>query len=150
MYYPVNNEYYNGRRSLYNHGNSAIAEAGFAKGSGKTLWSISLEAGTTGTQVLDKIASPGNSYIATPGNLNAIFSEIAGKIAHAAKNTVVNDPMGQGFEVTAGNISNISVTQGTYAYANNTINWNCGTLIEPISPGSDIVYAEMHYRVNQR
>ncbi len=67
----------------YNHGNNTIAEAGYAKDSGYSSWTIALQAGSTGNQVLNAVASPGQAYTADPDDLNAIFGEIAGKISSA-------------------------------------------------------------------
>ncbi len=139
-------ERYNTRNSYYNHGNSAIAEAGFAKNAGSTLYTIALEAGTSGTNVLRNMASTGKNYTATPANLSTIFREIAGQINSAVRDARVSDPMGTGFEVN-GTVEDISVTQGTATYTDNRINWLIGTLTEPIAVGSNVKYAEMTYQV---
>ncbi len=129
----------------YHHGNSAIAEAGFAKAN-STLYTIALEAGTTGTSVLNAMASPGKAYTATPSELTAIFTQIAGQINSAVRDATVGDPMGTGFVVN-GTVEDIAVTQGTTTYINNQINWTIGTLTQPIAPGSNIKYAQMTYQV---
>ena len=50
---------YNNR--YYNHGNSAIAEAGFAKTKGRTVYTVALQAGQDGNDILELTASPGKS-----------------------------------------------------------------------------------------
>lgn len=135
----------------YHHGNSAIAEAGFAKGS-STLYTIALEAGDTGTPILKAMATEGKAYTATPKDLNDIFAEIAGQINAAVQKAVVEDPMGTGFEVN-GDVEDIRVTHGTFTYEDNKINWTIGTVSDPLpNPDNDpdlanIKYAEMVYQV---
>src|SRR5690606_38329935 len=45
----------------YHHGNSAVAESRFAKAAGYTMYSISLDAGSDGNNVLGRIASTGKA-----------------------------------------------------------------------------------------
>ncbi len=132
----------------YNHGNSAIAEAGFAKSDNYLLYTIALEVEEVGEYILNEMASPGKAYTANPEDLSTIFGEIGGEIAAAVKNGKVTDPMGQGF-IVIGPAENITVSQGTYEYneVTKTIDWNMGTLTQSIKPGSDIKYAELKYRV---
>ena len=54
-------EWYDGRNAYYHHGNSAIAQAGFAKAATRRVWTIALEVDATGQSVLQQMASP-NSY----------------------------------------------------------------------------------------
>lgn len=135
----------------YHNGNSAIAEAGFAKGT-STLYTIALQAGTAGTAVLNAMASPGKAYTATPAELDAIFQEIAGEISAAVRDGIVSDPMGTGFEVL-GDVSDITVTQGTYTYTYPNITWEVGSPSTPLpNPQNleelkNIKYAEMTYQV---
>ncbi|HZJ68662.1 MAG TPA: vWA domain-containing protein, partial [Candidatus Eisenbacteria bacterium] len=131
---------------VYSHGNSAIAQANIYKTYG-TLWTIALETTTYGDQVLNNIATPGKAYTATETQLEEIFSEIAGSISSAAKDASVSDPMGPGFEIPAANVSGIVVSQGTFSYQNEKIDWNIGNLTTPISAGSDIRYAQLKYRI---
>ncbi len=135
--------------NYYNHGNSTIAEAGFAKDDGYVMWTIALEAGATGNNILRDIASPDKAYAATPDQLQEIFQAIAGKINSAVKDASVSDPMGTGFVIPIGSVSDIQASQGeaTYDAATRKISWNIGTLTRPIATGSDIRYAEIHYRV---
>lgn len=146
MYYPQDE----GRRLFYNHGNSAIAEAGFAKTAGSSVWTIALEAGTIGTPILNSIASPGNSFTAAPADLNSIFQNIAGSISSAVTNATVTDPMGMGFTIPVDSISGIiTVPENTANYdsAANTITWNPGTLTIPTETDPTVKYAELTYRV---
>lgn len=138
----------NSNDKYYNHGNSAIAEAGFAKILGTTVYTIAFEAPTEGTAVLDAMATTGKNYTATPANLNAIFQTIAGSIQSAAQNTSVSDPMGQGFTIP-GNATNLVPSQGTATFDsnNNSIFWDVGDLINPIAPNSNIKFAELTYQL---
>ncbi|NLY21588.1 MAG: Cna B-type domain-containing protein [Tissierellia bacterium] len=135
-------------RKYYNHGNSAIAEANFAKNDGNTIYTISLESDNDGKRILNKIASQNKSFTGSSSDLSRIFNEIGGDIILAAKEAKVSDPMGQGFTVF-GKASDISVSTGKYSYDSDKkhIDWIIGTLSEPILPGSDIKFATMKYRV---
>lgn len=95
----------------YNHGNSAISEAGFYKNSGVgSLYTIALNAGAVGNEVLNEMATPGKAYTANPGELEAIFKEIAGKISSVIYSANVYDEMGEGVEAKAdtGHASSLS------------------------------------------
>ena len=133
----------------YNFGNSAIAEAGFAKAAGYTIHTIAMDAGTQGTAVLQGIASPGNAYATTdPTELASIFATIASKILSAMTNAAANDPMGTGFEVI-GNVSNISASTGPDSYQLNgqTISWTIGTPSQPLESDPTIKYEWLSYEV---
>ena len=84
--------------------------------------------------------------------LNTIFGEIAGKISAAMQNAHVSDPMGTGFQIPVGEVSNIQATPSTpapsYNASTHTLIWNPGTINTPIAPNSDIKYAELKYRVD--
>lgn len=93
-------EYVYGNNSgyrYYNHGNSAIAEAGFAKAKNQRVWTIALEVNQTGQNILSQMASPNSYYTATPEELEIIFGDIAGQIGAAITDAVIEDPMGHGF-----------------------------------------------------
>lgn len=132
---------------FHDHGNSTINESKFAKNAGYAMWTVALSAGTDGNAILNEIASPGKAYTASESDLQEIFGEIAGSIKAAARDIVVTDPMGTGFIIPANQENNISASQGTFSYQNNTINWNAESLHTPIAPGSNIKYAELRYRV---
>ncbi len=115
----------------YHHGHSAIAESRFAKESGVTVYSVGLSAGTSGQDILDRVASPGKSYEATNDDLTAIFQAIAGSISFAATNAKVTDPVGEMFSIpgiTAENYEEkIAVSLGTsviYDTETETIEWS--------------------------
>ena len=143
--------WYNGRGAYYNNGNSAIAESGFAKDGGSTMWTIALEAGSRGTGILQDIATPDHSYTASPSDLNHIYQDIAGRINAAVKDATASDPMGTGFSIPVGSIADVTATQGTAAYDadEKRLHWDdLGTLTTPIDASHpDIKYAELHYRV---
>ncbi len=147
-YYDTNG---NTNDRYYNMGNHAIAEAGFAKADGYTVYTIALQAGTTGTSVLNSMASPGKSYTATPGNLLEIYNQIAGDIVAAARYASVADPMGTGFTVydTA---TQLTPSQGTATFdpETKTISWDVGTLNQPCpAPNTDptLRCASLTYRI---
>ncbi len=113
----------------YNHGNSTIAEAGFAKTAGSTIYTIALSAGATGNNVLNQVATPGNAYTGSASDLQAIFDEIAGKIAAAAKDVSIQDVIAPEFTPIASSASNSGVITG------NTANWGTFQLSAPDSDG---------------
>lgn len=143
--------WYRGREARYNNGNSAIAESGFAKDDGSTMWTIALEAGPRGTGILQDIATPNHSYTASPSDLSQIYQDIAGRINDAVQDASVTDPLGTGFSVPGGSIADITATQGTASYDANEkrLHWDdLGTLTTPIDASHpDVKYAELHYRV---
>ncbi len=130
-----NNKY----RNYYRHGASAVAEAGFFKDTGGTVYTINLSASGDGPWTLENIASPGKDFTASTSDLNNIFSEVAGNISYAATNAVITDPMGDMFSIPGINASNfadiIHVSRGTVSWdeATETIKWNLG-LISGASP----------------
>jgi len=143
--------YYGGyyRYAYYNHSNSAIAEAGFAKTAGNRLWTIALDVSPMGQQVLNTMASPDSYFTATPSELETIFTGIAGQIGSAVSDSTATDPMGQGFSIPLVDVTNITTvptdSPATYDPVTNKMNWNPGTLTTPIASGSDIKYAELKY-----
>lgn len=135
----------------YHSGNSAIAEAGFAKGT-TAVWTIGLETDATGNEILRKVAtSSGHAFTANPADLQTVFTKIAGSIKSAAQKVAVTDPMGQGFVIPIGEVGNISVegttVQPIYDATNKTLAWHPGTLTTPIAQGSNIKYAQLNYRI---
>ena len=83
-----------------NNGFATIAEANAAKKNGIEIYTVALDAGTDGQIVLNKCANAGNYYQMNNNNaagLTQAFVEIAGKIAFAATDVVINDPMGEMF-----------------------------------------------------
>lgn len=129
-------ERYNWRRAYYHHGNSAIAEAGFAKVAGSKIHSIALSAGAEGTPILQQISSAGSFYNTTnPAELTTIFSQIAAAISSAVNNASITDGMGVGFQLTLGDASNLDPSQGEAGYntSTSTLSWNVGNLTKPVS-----------------
>lgn len=153
----------------YNHGNSAIAEAGFAKagmpgGSPNGIYSIALAAGTNGTQILQDISSGLGYFKSTfdPEDLGPIFQEIAGQISAAIRQATITDPMGAGFAVL-GDVNNIEVSPngGTVdlivsPLEPTKIEWKVNELIQvvpnseqpdPDNPDPRLKYAQIKYRI---
>lgn len=134
------------------HSYATIWEAQQAANDGMTVFSIALQAGTTGENVLRACATnPATGFyaIASTDNiaekLTTAFTSIAGSIAIAASNGVVNDPMGEHVKLnfsgeapvittdlgvyTAGN-ADIYISQGTATYDAETrsISWTVGSV----------------------
>lgn len=140
------------------HSYATIWEAQQAANDGMTVFSIALQAGTTGENVLRACATnPATGFyaIASTDNVEAklttAFTSIAGSIAIAASNGVVNDPMGEHVKLnfsgeapvittdlgvyTAGN-ADIYISQGTATYDAETraISWTVGSVREGDNP----------------
>ena len=140
------------------HSYATIWEAQQAANDGMTVFSIALQAGTTGENVLRACATDATKdyyAIASTDNvaekLTNAFTSIAGSIAIAARNGVVNDPMGEHVKLnfsgsapvittdldvyTAGN-ANIYISQGTATYDAETraISWTVGSVREGDNP----------------
>lgn len=134
------------------HSYATIWEAQQAANDGMTVFSIALQAGTTGENVLRACATnPATGFfaIASTDNiaekLNTAFTSIAGSIAIAARQGVVNDPMGKHVKLsfsgeapvittdldvyTAGN-ADVYISQGTATYDAETraISWTVGNV----------------------
>lgn len=137
----------------YNHGNSAIAQAGFAWAKGINVYTVGLQTDQTGSSVLENMIRGTGTFteVTDVDQLTPVFEAIAGQIGAAVKDAIVTDPMGGGFEVPLGEISKITVSQGEYTYVQTpspkTINWEPGTLTTPLPDDSTIKYAELKYRV---
>lgn len=140
------------------HSYATIWEAQQAANDGMTVFSIALQAGTTGENVLRACATnPATGFyaIASTDNiaekLTTAFTSIAGSIAIAASNGVVNDPMGEHVKLnfsgeapvittdlgvyTAGN-ADIYISQGSAAYdaVTRSISWTVGSVREGDNP----------------
>lgn len=141
------------------HSYATIWEAQQAANDGMTVFSIALQAGTTGENVLRACATnPATGFyaIASTDNveekLTTAFTSIAGSIAIAASNGVVNDPMGEHVQLSfsgsapvittdkavydAGN-ADIYISQGSAVYdaATRSISWTVG-ILEGYSPAT--------------
>ena len=121
-----------------NNGIPTIYEAGLAKASGINIYSVALQAGKNGEYVLNQCQNSGYYPLNSSdlSGLNAVFNQIAGKIALAASNGVVVDPIGDMFElVLIGNVSP-KVSQGDFTVnsdngvPNRIINWNVGDILD--------------------
>ena len=100
----------------YNHGNSAIAEARYAKALGQRVWTIAfdMENDPVGQDVMEKIASPDSYRTASLDKLNDVLLEIANEISQdfkknpiseAVKDAVVVDTIAPGFDLVPGSAS---------------------------------------------
>lgn len=149
---------FNAIKTINNLGEPTIWEAQQAANDGMTVFSIALQAGTTGENVLRACATDATKdYYAIASNdnveetLTTAFTSIAGSIAIAARQGVVNDPMGEHVKLnfsgsapvittdldvyTAGN-ANIYISQGTATYDAETraISWTVGSVREGDNP----------------
>ena len=140
------------------NGVATIWEANQAKAAGTTIYSVALQAGTNGENTLKACATDATKdyyAIASTDNveetLTTAFTSIAGSIAIAARNGVVNDPMGEHVKLnfsgeapvittdlgvyTAGN-ADIYISQGTATYDAETraISWTVGNVSEGDHP----------------
>lgn len=141
-----------------NNGVATIWEANQAKVAGTTIYSVALQAGTDGENTLKACATDATKdyyTIASTDNveekLTTAFTSIAGSIAIAASNGVVNDPMGEHVQLSfsgsapvittdkavydAGN-ADIYISQGSAVYdaATRSISWNVGSVREGDNP----------------
>ena len=141
-----------------NNGVATIWEANQAKAAGTTIYSVALQAGTNGENTLKTCATDATKdyyAIASADNveekLTTAFTSIAGSIAIAASNGVVNDPMGENVKLSfsgsapvittdkavydAGN-ADIYISQGSAVYdtATRSISWTVGSVREGDNP----------------
>lgn len=141
-----------------NNGVATIWEANQAKAAGTTIYSVALQAGTNGENTLKTCATDATKdyyAIASADNveekLTTAFTSIAGSIAIAARNGVVNDPMGEHVKLNfsgsapvittdkavydAGN-ADIYISQGSAVYdaATRSISWTVGSVREGDNP----------------
>lgn len=141
-----------------NNGVATIWEANQAKVAGTTIYSVALQAGTNGENTLKACATnPTKDYFAIASSdnveekLTTAFQTIAGSIAIAARQGVVNDPMGEHVKLnfsgeapvittdldvyTAGN-ADVYISQGTATYdaENRAISWTVGNVREGDNP----------------
>lgn len=140
------------------HSYATIWEAQQAANDGMTVFSIALQAGTTGENVLRACATDATKdyyAIASTDNiaekLTTAFTSIAGSIAIAARNGVVNDPMGEHVQLSfsgeapvittdkkvydAGH-ADIYISQGSAVYdaATRSISWTVDSVREGDNP----------------
>ena len=140
------------------NGVATIWEANQAKAAGTTIYSVALQAGPNGENTLKACATDATKdYYAIASTdsveekLTTAFTSIAGSIAIAASNGVVNDPMGEDVQLSfsgsapvittnkevydAGN-ADIYISQGTAVYdaATSSISWTVGNVSEVDNP----------------
>lgn len=156
----VNYWYSDAHSSSANHGVATIWEAEQVKAADTTVYSVALQADEDGAYVMSKCATDSaKGYFAiaqnetdVSGKLKNAFTAIAGSIAIAAKNGVVNDTMGDkvqlSFSGTAPVITNdkavydagnadVYISQGSATYdasGNGKINWTVGNVSEGDNP----------------
>ncbi|WP_341828823.1 VWA domain-containing protein [Trueperella pyogenes] len=140
--------------NYYDHGNSAIAEAGIARTAGNSVWTIALSTDEQGEAVLKAVANPDQAFKSDPAHLESIFQKISGNIGAAVKDAKVVDSMGQGFAVQKTGSEPViqkvipETSKDTVSLdEQGALTWSPGALSTPIAPGSDIKYAELTYRV---
>lgn len=145
-------------KSGTDNGVATIWEANQAKAAGTTIYSVALQAGTNGENTLKACATDATKdyyAIASADNveekLTNAFTSIAGSIAIAARQGVVNDPMGEhvklSFSGEAPDITtdkavydaghaDIYISQGTATYdvENRAISWIVGSVREGDNP----------------
>lgn len=141
-----------------NNGVATIWEANQAKVAGTTIYSVALQAGTDGENTLKACATDATKdYYAIASTdsveekLTTAFTSIAGSIAIAARNGVVNDPMGENVQLSFSGSApvittdkkvydegkaNIYISQGTATYDAETraISWTVGNVSEVDNP----------------
>lgn len=118
-----------------NNGVATIWEANQAKAAGTTIYSVALQAGTNGENTLKTCATDATKdyyAIASADNveekLTTAFTSIAGSIAIAARNGVVNDPMGENVQLSfSGEAPDITTDLGVYTAGNADIYISQGT-----------------------
>lgn len=145
-------------KSGTDNGVATIWEANQAKAAGTTIYSVALQAGTNGENTLKTCATDATKdyyAIASADNveekLTTAFTSIAGSIAIAARNGVVNDPMGEHVQLnfsgaapvittdlnvyTDGN-ADVYISQGTATYDAETrsVSWTVGSVREGDNP----------------
>lgn len=122
------------------HGVSTVYQARLAKESGAEIYSVAVNAGTDGEKVLKSCSSGEEHYYrinsTNTDGLSTIFHQIAGKIAYAASDATVTDPMGEFFSLVypdgADAADYINISQGTVSFdeSNATIAWHIGDIRE--------------------
>lgn len=149
---------FNAIKTINNLGEPTIWEAQQAANDGMTVFSIALQAGTTGENVLRACATDATKdyyAIASTDNvaekLTTAFTSIAGSIAIAARQGVVNDPMGEHVKLNFRGAdpvittdkkvydegkADIYISQGTATYNAETraISWTVGSVREGDNP----------------
>lgn len=137
--------------SYISHGIATIWEAKQAKATGTTIFSVALQVGTEGENILKACATdPTKGYYAIGQNDNVetklkdAFTAIAGSIAIAAKNGKVTDPMSDyvSLDFTGNPVvtsdeavykngqADVYLSQGTVTRNEQTLSWDVGNINE--------------------
>ena len=136
------------RRHIHN-GFAAIKAGEDARVGFDGLFTIAVEAGTTGTSILEDIASPGLAYSTDdPAELEEIYDEIGTQIStqFALRNVELTDEMGDGFSLIDGTL--VTSEGNTSVDANDTITWTIDPGVQNLVEGTtDVRFAEMTYRI---
>ncbi|GAA0369194.1 hypothetical protein GCM10008932_21070 [Alkalibacterium iburiense] len=137
------------RRHVHN-GFAAIKAGEDARAGFDGLFTIAVEAGTTGTSILNSISSPGMSYSTdNPEELAEIYERIGAQIStqYALRNVKLTDQMGDGFSLVEGTIHTSEGT--TSVESTDTITWTINPAVDKLVEGTeDVRYAELTYRVD--
>ncbi|MCM3702257.1 VWA domain-containing protein, partial [Paenibacillus macerans] len=123
--------------SVKDNGIGTISEAKIAKDAGLKIFSVGLEVSNNSNamNVLKDVQSEGY-FPANSDDLNTIFREMAGKIAYAAQEAKVIDPMGDMFNLKKQGAQvgpqDYSASQGTVTWnaATETFTWDIGNIAE--------------------
>ncbi|WP_025729928.1 VWA domain-containing protein [Atopobacter phocae] len=134
---------------MYNHGNSAIAEAGFAGAKGYSLFSIGLQTGPLGNEILNRLKQGDGTFteVKSLEELTPVFQSISKDVQLAITKLSIDDPMGPGFEIIQSDVQDIKVTNGKIIYQNNKIMWDFDTLSNTTPENKDINFEELTYTV---
>ncbi len=143
---------------LYNHCNSTIAEAGFAKNVDKIdkLFTIGLQTDEIGSSVLKKMASDTNSFyeVQNINDLTPVFESIASKIVKATKEARVDVNFSKGFllpkKIDVNKINNSTGTE--VEIINGEPKWKIGTISSPLDennyPGVKFAWVEFPFTID--
>ncbi|MCY9722396.1 vWA domain-containing protein, partial [Paenibacillus apiarius] len=112
-------------KTVLDNGIGTISEAKNIIDSGANIYSIGLDVGSNSnaTYVLTNSQNKGY-YSSNSSELEKIFAELASKIAFAAENAQVTDPMGDMFNLK---MKGSSVSEDDYKASQGTVTWNPAT-----------------------
>ncbi|MCE5170273.1 VWA domain-containing protein, partial [Paenibacillus profundus] len=136
--YGLDYDWWNGYKwNISDNGIGTISEARHVIDSGVNIYSIGLDVGSNSnaTYVLTNSQNKGY-YSSNSSELEKIFAELASKIAFAAENAQVTDPMGDMFDLKMKGDSlseeDYKASQGTVTWnsATETFTWNVGNIVE--------------------
>lgn len=136
------------RRHVHN-GFAAIKAGEDTRAGINGLFTIALETGAVGEEILTAISSPGLDYSTNnPEELDEIYDIIGSQISTqlALRNVELTDEMGDGFSLINGTLN---TSEGnTSVDANDTITWTINPGVQNLVEGTtDVRFAEMTYRI---